>query len=172
MAIVTGSPATTPDSIAQRPRVPHTESPSSPSELRYRPVTPSLSSLGTVVACPLASVKTSGVVEGCSSARATRIPISPSLLSVKPTGAPTAVSVVTRSMARRPSAARKTNRVSSRSSGFPWKSTHSAVTSSTPSPAPLSARRTARCRIVPIAGARAGGIASELFQKSSPFTSP
>src|SRR5213083_184957 len=63
-------------------------------------------------------------------------------------------------------------RVSSRSSGFPAESTQSALTSSVPSPCPPPARRTARCRIVPILARRAAGIASELFQKSSPFTSP
>src|SRR5213594_3584258 len=94
MASVTGSPATTPDSIVQRPRVPHTESPTRPSELLYRPVTPSLLSTGTVVECPLASVKTSGVVDGCSSERVTRMPRSPSFSSAKVTGWPSAVSVV------------------------------------------------------------------------------
>ena len=120
MARVTGSPATLPDNIVQRPRVPHTESPTNPSELRYRPVTPSLFSIGAVVVWPAASVKTSGVVEGCSSARATRMPINPSLLSVNVTACPSAVSVVIRSMPRKPSAARKTKRVSSRKSGLPW----------------------------------------------------
>ena len=67
--MVTALPSTVPSSVTQRPRVAHTESPSSPSELWYFPVTPVLSSTGTAVALPVASVNTSAFVAVSSSAR-------------------------------------------------------------------------------------------------------
>ena len=64
------------------------------------------------------SVNFSGVSDGCSSDRATRIPITPSLLTVKFTAASSAVSDVMRSIDRIPSFARKMKRVSSLRTGL------------------------------------------------------
>ena len=97
-----------PESIVQGARVAQTASPVLPSLLVYSPVTPVLSSLATAVALPLASVKISALSEGCSSSRATRMPIMPSLLSRKVTFWSSAVRVVMRSMERRPAPPRKT----------------------------------------------------------------
>ena len=99
--------------MVQRPRVPQTASPLSPSLLVYCPVTPVLSSTLVAEAFPLASVNTSGWVAGCSSARVTRMPITPSLLSLNTTRSPSAVSVVMRSIVREVPSARNTKRVRS-----------------------------------------------------------
>ena len=140
--------------------------------MRYIPLTPVLSIAFTVVARPLASVKTSGVLDGISRPRVTRIPRTPSLLSVSVTRASRACRRVIRSMLRQPAPPRKTNIVCSRRTTLPSPATQSMSVSSTPWSGPPRSAVTALCTTVPIFWRSSGLIASELFQKSKPFTSP
>ena len=130
-----------------------------------------LSSTGTAVGLPLASEKTSGLSAGCSRPRATRMPSIPSFVSRKVT-LPFAARVVTRSIARLTASAWKEKRVVSSSATAPPGITQSARTSRSPRPTPPREATTSRWRMTPIFARSAGGIASELPQKSTPSTSP
>ena len=83
-----------------------------------------------------------------------------------------AVSVVMRSMVRAVALPEKTYFVCSFRITDPSGITQSASTSSTPSLAPLLATAIVLCTTVPIFGRCSAGMASELFQKSMPLTSP
>ena len=138
------SPRSSPPSSVHLARVLHTASPCLPSLLRYLPVTPVLSSTGTGVALPDASVNTSGFSAGCSSARVTRMPRKPSLLSLNTTFWSSAVSVVLRSMVRESAPPRNTNRVVSLSSCLLSGVIQAVSTVSSPRSAPLLALTTLR----------------------------
>ena len=79
-----------------------------------------------------------------------------------------------RSTLRQPGPPRNTNRVCSFSTTgpLPSASTQSMSTSSSPLSAPLRTAVMALCTMVPNFGRSSGLTASELFQKSVPFTSP